>query len=529
MKVANINDAKKPKPACGRQVVQLGTDEHRVTTDAIVALARHSGIFQRGGALVHVVTDSRAKNAVSRPTGAPQIATMQPARVREILAEQIDFQSFRAAKGNSPAKWVSAHVPDWTVKEVAARQQWHGVPHLEAVSATPMLRPDGSVIEVAGLDEATGVLFMPRRAFSKVGERPTRDDAIEAARILTDIFSDFPFAAAEHLAGVIAGVLTPLARHAFAGPAPLILIDKNVHGAGGSLLADAIATAATGRGIARMSQAKDDDEERKRILSIALAGDTMVLIDNIDRPLGGAALDSALTGTEWRDRVLGKSEMATAPLLACWFATGNNVTVLRDTLRRILPIRIETPDERPEERQGFKYYPLLPHVEKEHPRLVVAALTVLRAYVVAGRPNMQLKAWGSFEGWSDLIRGALVWVGLTDPAIARQQLAVGGDNEAAALRVLLGNWSHIDGSGAGLTAARILEVVANPAGDEVIEALRDALAELAPPGPGGKPPSVKSLGRRLSHLKGRVIGGAALDHRPGKFGEIWIKRSVSRG
>ena len=524
--VASIEDAKKRKPTGGRVVVKVSTDEHAVTNQAVAALARNADVYQRSGSLVHVVLDSRSKSTVSRPPGTPQIAQIQPARLRELLAEQIDFQRWNERK----EEWASTHVPVWVVGEVGARQQWSEIRHLEAVSATPMLRPDGSVIDRPGLDDATGVLFMPRRQFPKVPERPTREDAEAAVVVLCDIFSDFPFAAPEHRSGALAGLLTPLARHAFAGPSPLILIDKNTHGAGGSLLADTIATAATGRGIARMSQAKDDDEERKRILSIALAGDAMVLIDNIDRPLGGAAIDSALTGTEWRDRILGRSEMATAPLLACWFATGNNVAVQRDTLRRTLPIRLETPEERPEERQGFKYNPLLPHVEREHPRLVVAGLTLLRAYAVAGKPNTQIKPWGSFEGWSDLVRGALVWVGQADPALARQQLVAGGDSEAAALRVLLENWQRIDPSNSGVTAARMLEAVMGSETserDEVADALRDAVNEISPPGAGGKPTSAKSLGRRLTHLKGRVVGGSALDCRPGQFGQTWLKRKVS--
>ena len=526
MTVTSIADAKKRKPPSSRPTIKIGTDEHRVTGEAISALALHACVFQRAGSLVHVVTDSRAKSVVSRPDGVPQIAQLPLPRLRELLAEQADFLRWSERK----EEWASSHVPDWVVREVAARQQWNELRHLEAVSATPMLRPDGSVIEDLGLDEATGVLFMPRRKFPKVPEHPTREDAIAAVAVLCDVFSDFPFAAPEHRSGALAGLLTPLARHAVAGPRPLILIDKNPHGAGGSLLADAIATIATGRGMARMSQAKDDDEERKRILSIALAGDATVLIDNIDRPLGGAAIDSALTGTEWRDRILGRSEMATAPLLACWFATGNNVAVQRDTLRRTLPIRLETPEERPEERQGFKYNPLLPHIEREHPTLVVAALTLLRAYAVAGKPNRQITAWRSFEGWSDLIRGAIVWAGQADPALARQQLVAGGDSEAAALRVLLENWNYIDTTGTGVTAARILETLlhGDAEHDDVVSALRDALGELAPSGPGGKPPSAKSLGRRLTQLKGRVVGGAALDCRTSNMGQTWLKRSVTK-
>ncbi len=42
-------------------------------------------------------------------------------------------------------------------------------------------------------------------------------------------------------------------------------------------------------------------------------------------------------------------------------------------------------------------------------------LTILGAYVQAGRPSMNLRHWGSFEGWSDLVRGAVVFAGLPDP------------------------------------------------------------------------------------------------------------------
>jgi hypothetical protein len=524
MTVASLEDAKRKRRPT-RTVIEIGTDEHRVTSEAVVALARNREVYQRGGALVHVVTDSRAKANLSRPAGTPQITRLQLPRLRELLSEQVDFHRWDTRK----EEYVTGHVPDWVVKAVAARQQWAEIRHLEAVSSTPMLRPDGSIVDVAGLDEGTGVLFLPRCAFPKTPAEPGPDDAKAAIAELKDIFCDFEFAAPEHLSAALAGVLTPLARHAFAGPAPLVLIDKNVHGAGGSLLADAIATAATGRGMARMSQAEDDDEERKRILSIAMAGDTMVLIDNITRSLGGAALDSALTGTEVRDRVLGRSEMATAPLLACWFATGNNVAVERDTLRRILPIRIESTCEKPEERQGFKYHPLLPHIEREHPRLVVAALTILRAYVLAGKPNMQLAPWGSFDGWSDLVRSALAWAGETDPALARQQLTAGGDSEAAALRILLENWDHIDRTGTGVTAARILEAIAAaPDESEVNEAIRDAVSELSPAA-GGKPPTAKGFGRRLTHLKGRVVGGQALDCRPGRLGQLWVRRRTDAG
>src|SRR5262249_37745142 len=155
-----------------------------------------------------------------------------------------------------------------------------------------------------------------------------------------------------------------------------------------------------------------------------ISGDPMVLIDNVVGELGSASLDAALTSTTWSGRVLGKSEMTIAdtPLLAIWWATGNNVLLVADTARRVMHIRLNSNEERPEERSGFHHASLLEWVRQERPRLVRAALTVLRAYAVAGRPDMGLRPWGSFDGWSRLIRDALVWAGEPDPGQTRTEL-----------------------------------------------------------------------------------------------------------
>lgn len=517
-----------PLELAQRVTIEIDTHEHRVTEKSIAALADHQDIYQRGGALVHVLHDSRPSKNVTRPDGVPYIAQIQLPRLREMLSECVEFQGWKEGSKNKPGGYVPVHPPEWVVRQVASRGQWDRVRHLEAVSETPMLRADGSVLDRAGYDPTSGILFAPRREFPAMPAKPTREDAEKAIEALLDPLADFPFSEPAHRSAALAGMLTPVARFAFGGPSPLILITKNVHGAGGSLLADTISIATTGRPMARMSQAGDDDEERKRILAIALAGDRMVLIDNIDKPLGSAALDAALTGVEWRDRILGRSEMVSAPLFACWFGTGNNPAVQRDTLRRVLPSRLETSAERPEERTGFRHDPLLPHVEREHPRLTVAALTVLRAFCVAGHPDMKLKAWGSFEGWSALVRGALVWAGQADPALARQQLVEAADTERTALGVLLENWKKLDASGSGITAARIIETIAEGGDGETAIALREAVEELVPPH-GGKPASAKSFGKRLAALKGRVVEGRALDCKPGRLGQLWIVREVAGG
>ena len=165
---------------------------------------------------------------------------------------------------------------------------------------------------------------------------------------------------------------------------------------------------------------RDDEEFRKRITALAIAAEPLVLIDNISGTLGSPSLDAALTATSWSDRILGQTAMASGiPLFATWYATGNNVILAADTARRTLHIRLESPLESPEERAGFRHPALLAWIRQERGRLAVAPVTILAAYCAAGRPDMGLRPWGSFEAWSGLVRQAVVWVGMPDPAETR--------------------------------------------------------------------------------------------------------------
>ncbi len=64
--------------------------------------------------------------------------------------------------------------------------------------------------------------------------------AIAARDLLLEVVADFPFALPLYRAAWPAALLTPLARFAFAGPAPLFLVDANVRAAGKGLLLDTI-------------------------------------------------------------------------------------------------------------------------------------------------------------------------------------------------------------------------------------------------------------------------------------------------
>ena len=493
----------------GRVEIEISVDEHETNDDAAEALVKDREIYQRNGALVWIVRDEKRNDGIRRPDDVPQIVALKAATVRERLSRVARFGQTVIDPESGEEKFVRKPIPKNCVEAIMGRGHWPGIRALEGVVTTPVLRRDGSILNTPGYDVATGLMFDPRGLVFSIPERPTHDDAIAAVGRLLDLVSDFPFATAGHRSAWLAGLLTPLARYAFDGPAPLFLFDANVRGAGKTLLAELIALILTGGDFSRMSNPQDDAECRKLITALVLCGDTLVLIDNIAGMLGCPALDAALTGTTWKDRLLGKNERIVGTLGMIWYASGNNVVLNGDTTRRTCQARLESPEERPEERQGFKYPNITQYVREHRPELLADVLTVLSAYCVAGRPRAGLKPWGSFDGWSNLIRQCVVWAGLEDPGQTRQELSERSDRDAEQLRELIAGWQEIDLDCTGLTCADALQRLSS---NHAAPRLRNVLANLYDLKP-GELPGAKKLGNRLRQLRGRVCGGKTFDDK----------------
>lgn len=500
-----------------RPEIKIGVDEDRVVDEAIAALAlEERNLYQRGNMLVHVVRDlaaSSKKRSIVRQPNEPRIAICAQARLRELCAASATWLRYDARAGEDADPWTPAHPPLWAVQAAAARGEWLGVRHLEAIVEHPVLRPDGTLLERPGYDDATGLLLEPVGEVGRIPRKPTREQAREAIEALYEAVRDFPFQTPAHRSAWLAGCLTPFARYAFAGPAPLFLISANTRGAGKTLLADVVGVIARGRPMAKTPWVADDDELRKAITAIALEGVPSVLFDNVRHVLGSAVLDLVLTGTVWKQRLLGKNESSAAlPLLTCWWATGNNVQLGADTARRTLNVRLWTEHERPEERDDFTFdAPLLVWTLRERPRLAAAALTVLRAYCVAGQPSQRLTPYGSFEGWSDLVRSAVVWAGEPDPCDTREALMRESDAEGGLLRDLLNGWERLFGDKAQTLrqALQSLDTMKGKDGEQVerYELLRGAFEALC----GDRPVTTRRVGQRLAAYRGRVVNGRALD------------------
>jgi hypothetical protein len=484
--------------------IKVTPDEHLVNDSVLNALASDSDLFHRGGILVQVIEEAiEDQSGIERPADAPKIIALSPACLRAKLSRVAYF--FRESEDGDQRQ---VHPPNWCASAIHQRQFWPNLRELRGIVTYPVIRADGSLLTIPGYDRSTRLLYAPAGEVADVPNAPTRDQALAARDELFGLVCDFPFEAEYHRSAWLAALLTPLARELYDPPAPLFLVDANTAGAGKGLSLQVIARIVNGRPLSVMSRPHNDDEIRKQITSLVIFGDSLVLIDNVVGQLGGPSLDAALTATVWRDRVLGVSRMVELPLSIIWYATGNNVVLTSDTARRTCPIRLHSRHECPDKRDDFKIPRLEHFVRMQRPHLLAKALTIVRAWAVAGRPQANLKPWGSFESWSDTVRNMIVWLDLPDPADGRDELRSRADRDLTALRTVVAHWHKIDRDDQGLTAGEIVRRLDESPKEH--PEFRDALAELCGAN-NSKLPNTRAIGNALRRFRGRNVAGRAID------------------
>lgn len=561
-KVTPIANAKRR----GRPLAVRGTyddardDDARITIDyrpedlhvhegeAVAALALSPGIFARGTSLVRLAGESdplpsgpiersaASEEDVARLAREPRVVELTRNTLRVELARRAVFRCIDGTDPSGEPKWSPSRIPDDVVKAVHERGAWPGLPELVAVTETPFLRPDGSLCATPGLDPATGTYLALSGLEISVPDSPSRDDARRSLGALEDVFADFPHVARAHRLVPVAAILTLLARPAITGNVPAFLFDASTRGSGKSLQTDVVSIVARGRPSPKLSWPSDEDELSKLLSASAIRGASLVNFDNVATGFGGASLDKCLTASEAVEfRVLGASKMLVLPWRTLIAASGNNLIVLGDTTRRVLVSRLESPLESPEDRTGFRYPHLLAHVAQHRAPLVSAALTVLRAFVVAGRPDQGLRPWGSFESFASLVPQAIAWAGGEGADVMRCRPEVAGtvEPEKAALLAVLEGWPRLLGPGGG-TAKRAISALYPPERlrggglpPDRFDDLRDALEAVTNARPGVAPSTV-AVGRFLQRMHARVVDGRRLSRRSDRTNtQIWFVEGLT--
>jgi hypothetical protein len=212
-------------------------------------------------------------------------------------------------------------------------------------------------------------------------------------------------------------MLTAMIR-AWLPKAPGFALDSPMAATGKTKLAGGVGVLMTNKEPPAMSQGKDNEETEKRLSAALRAGDGILLMDNVDRAVGGDFLCSMLTSEMVAPRILGLSENVRLPSNVLLCITGNNTVIDGDAAQRFLICRLDAGMERPDLREFD--FDCIKEMKQDRWELVVAALTVLRGYFVAGKQG-KLVPFRDYHDWS-VVRGALDWLGLPDPADTRDKI-----------------------------------------------------------------------------------------------------------
>lgn len=503
-----VGQGDRPDMKDDRPVVRITADEDEVIAQVIEAFQDAPEAYAHLNTLAEVICDEGSvddeEGAVRRSPGASFVRQIPGAKLRSLVTRKVFLEKFDGRVKD----YVHSHPTDWLVNGIAYRGDWPGLRALRAITDAPAFLANGRILSEAGWDRESGVYVTQGTRGIEVPDAPTRADATRAAARIADVVSEFPFVEDAHRASWVCSLLTVVSRSAFEGCAPLVLVEASTAGSGKSLLVDLVSTIAYGRPASRSSYSVDDEEMRKRITAAIRAGDRLVLFDNVENGsvMRSAALDRLLTSAIWQDRILGTSETFSAPVSMVLFASGNNLAIGGDLARRVMHVRLQPAVEQPEQQSGWKYPELLCHAKEIRAELLSAALTLLRAYHVAGRPEMGLTPWGSFEEWSALPRAATAWAGLGDPGEARGSFASMADVGRQAAADLVAEIAEMLGEREGVSAKEILTAAQLPKRARLKEAIEE-LCNLRP----GISPTPRQVGYALRKIRGRVFGGISVD------------------
>lgn len=468
----------------GRPTIVCSNRQLRDLSDeALAALLRANdppSLFARSGEVVRVTFDEH---------GSARIEPATLPAIRGMLARAADW--VRATKDGP----VSVNPPKDVAEDLFALGAWPGLPPLAGVSMAPVVGPGGSFRTGGGYDPDS-------RTFCAWSEPVPEFEggAREAAEwILGEVLGDFPFAGDADRAHALALLLLPFVRPAVRGSTPLHLVDAPVQGTGKSLLVKACLAPSQGASVKATGGTRDEEEWRKRLASALREGRGYVFLDNLSRRLDSETLAGILTSDVWTDRVLGSLSTVDLPVRCVWAATGNNVELSRDIVRRTVWIRLDARVERPEERDGFRHDDLVGWILANRARVVSAVARIVRSWLEAGRPAWTGRRLGSFEDWARTMGGILEHCGVPGFLGNLEELRAHSDREEEAWRAFVARWWDAHGP-APVRASDVFETARE---DEAMQQMIDG---------GGSDLAAKNrLGRAIQKRVGRIYGGKRIE------------------
>jgi len=490
-----------------RTPVTITADESTLLATVMAVIKDDERLFRLENALV-----TPCRRDADHGTGPVSLRDAEDGFIRAIITDRCELM-----KPDKAGELVPAGCPAYLPTVInASAGNADLVPFRSIIGLIngPTIDQDGNLINRRGHARIRGTGWYVSHGIPEldelVPEEPTHADATDAADRLYKLLDDFPWKDRLGPLKWITALLAQVGRPLF-DRCPASLITANAPGSGKTLLARMLGIIAHGDEPPLMAwpagRADDAEEEtRKRLGALAAGGVTLAIIDNLR---AGAAWDSdclnnSITSGSVVDRQLGSNSAASLTprrFITQLLATGNNVTAAGDLADRCLTVELETIDANRREisTDGYTIGEASRYAQRHRPELLAAALTMLSAYIKAGRPSTAGAAWGNFDEFVGLVVGAVRWAIGTDPLADRVTMAQRADPVASALLALCHNWFPAFGD-LPITAKTIADRTAAPDADDKLSAIGEALAVL-----GCAKATGHAVGKTLQRFMNRII------------------------
>jgi hypothetical protein len=447
-------------------------------------------LFARGQMLVRPISEAGA-NSHGELILSPALVTMTPVHLRDSLTRCIDWQKFDGTLKD----WKPVNAPEDVAKVMLSRAGSWTYDVLRGVISTPTLRRDGSLLDRPGYDPTTKMYLQQPVALPWFDPNPTREVALVALKDLRALLSECAFVGEDSEAVALSVLITPGVRSSME-TAPLHLANAPKAGTGKSFIFDIAAMIWLGGKCPAVAASADEAETDKRLVASVMRGLPVINLDNVSGELSSDFLCQAVSQSQMQIRPLGSSLDSIVSNTATLFASGNNVVLRGDIVRRTLVCQLDARMADPENRV-FKGRPL-DAVKANRGHYVACALTIVKAYIAAGRPAQGGRALNGFEDWSSLVRDALMWLGCAD-AVATMAETKEADPDRELLEAMIVGMREAfpDERPVYRSVSRIVEARLATSG----EILREVLAEWTH----GGEINTKRLGKWFRRFKEQVV------------------------
>jgi putative DNA primase/helicase len=205
------------------------------------------------------------------------------------LARATEFERFNANGELVPCD------PPQKIVHMLKEEGRSRLPILRGIISAPTLRADASILQDAGFDERTGLLYDPEGVeFPRLPDYPTKEEGRAALDKILHVFRGFPFEGkpgreSPSRSVAVACTLTALVRQSLVR-APGFAFDAPVPRTGKSKCIDIAHAIAWGHHAAVNNWTGDRKEDEKLLGAVALSGCAALAIDNIGCYRRGAPL-----------------------------------------------------------------------------------------------------------------------------------------------------------------------------------------------------------------------------------------------